>query len=72
LISYDEDVLHDGEVYRAILGRDLDGEAFIRYLQPRTSLLSVQEAHDIALDYLFEQEDNLKVFKAKLSPGEGH
>lgn len=71
LISYGEDILHNGEVYRAIIGEEVDGEAFIRYLQPRDDPLPAQEAHDEALDYLFEQEEDLKVVKTELSPGEG-
>lgn len=70
LISYDEDVLKDGQVYRAIIGMEVDGDASIRYLQPRDSLLPAQEAHDSVLDYLFEQEEDLRVLEKELSTEE--
>lgn len=70
MISYDEDVLKDGQVYRAIIGMEVNGEATIKYLQPRESLSTAQKAHDSALDYLFEQEEDLRVLKTELSAGE--
>lgn len=70
MISYDEDVLNDGEVYRAILGMEVDGDASIKYLQPRDRLLPAQKAHDLALEYVFEQEEDLRVLKTELSTEE--
>lgn len=70
MISYDEDVLKDDQVYRAIVGLEVDGDASIKYLQPRDRLLPAQEAHDSALNYLSEQEEDLRVLRTELSTEE--
>lgn len=73
MILYGEDILKDGEVYRAVAAKDPEGDNLvIRYLQPRDDLLYCQEAHESALDYLFEQEEDLEVLEKGLLPDESN
>ncbi|MFB6115390.1 MAG: hypothetical protein ABEK04_03780 [Candidatus Nanohalobium sp.] len=72
MIIYGEDILHEDEVYRAISAKDTQSdEAFIKYLQPRDDFLYSQEEHEEALNYLFEQEEDLEVLEKNLTPDEG-
>lgn len=68
MLTIDSDVLYDGKVYRAAIAQGDSDEAWIRFLQPKDETLKSQRFHDNALNYLLEQEEDIKVRKTALEP----
>lgn len=66
MIIIGEDTRYKGQNYRAIAAREENDEAYLHFLQPLESKLKAQQAHDNALDTLFEREEDVKVREASI------
>lgn len=62
----DSDTLYEGEIYRAIAAKGRTEDAWLQFLQPRDARQKSQKKHDNILNYLLENEEDLKVRKTSI------